>query len=166
MKDKASSTHKKVIAETRKGDREQGYVNYSALGNPQGLELLDSKGQHHTIAWKALKILWFVRDWDTDSPALAETPPQSRPRVEGLWIRLHFRDDTMMEGILVNDLLQIEPQGYLVAPPNSNGDSHTAFVPRAALKSAKVLSVIGAQGRRPARRRRTPAPGQTRLFDT
>ena len=165
MKNRDSSTRKKVIAETRKGEAIQGYVNLESLDSDDGLNLLDSDGQSHEIKWKSLKILWFVQDWEEDPTQPQKVTFQRRPRIEGLWIRLTFRDDSLLEGVLVNDLQQVNQQGYLLTPPSFNGNHTTAFVPRAALKSVKVLSVIGAPTRRKSRRR-APIPGQSTLFDT
>ena len=166
MRKKATSTHKKVIAETSAGERLQGYVKFPNFAGDDGLELLDSAGQQQKLPWKSMKILWLVRDWEDSTPPLEQTAFPRRPRVEGLWVRLRFRDDTAMEGILVNELLDINPYGFLVTPPTFNGNTHTAFVPRAALKSAEILSVVGGPARQAQRRRpRAAVPGQTRLFE-
>lgn len=168
MTNKPSSTHKKIIAETLDGKKHQGYVKFPNFAKEKGLELLNSEGQHIQISWKSLKIVWFVRDWDESTPSNLQSATFSRrPRLEGLWIRLRFKDDTLLDGILVNDLLHLNPKGFLVTPPAFNGSSQTVFVPRAALKSAEILSVVGGQAQQTRRRRgSTPAPGQTRLFDS
>jgi len=72
----------------------------------------------------------------------------TRPRAEGLWVRLRFRDNEIMEGLMANDLNQASPAGYLVAPPDTRSNTQRIFVPRAALSEMKVLAVIGAQQRR------------------
>lgn len=163
MKNRDNSTRKKVIAEMRKGESIQGYVNFESLSSSEGLTLLGADGQNHQIPWKSLKILWFVQDWNNELDEAEQTVFLRRPRLEGLWVRLTFRDGSLLEGVLVNDLLRTDTQGYLLTPPSSNGNLNAVFVPRAALKTVKVLSVIGAPARS---RRRGPTPGQSTLFDS
>jgi hypothetical protein len=64
-------------------------------------------------------------------------------------VRLKFRDNDVIEGIMPNDLTQVPPQGYLLTPPDTRGNTQRIFVPRSALNQLTVLSVIGGlQGRR------------------
>jgi hypothetical protein len=81
----------------------------------------------------------------------------------GLWVSLRFRDGEVMEGILPNNLLQVEHHGFAVVPPDPSGNRQRVFVPRAALQSVEVLGVVGS----PLRKRKAkPAPaGQIGLFD-
>jgi hypothetical protein len=165
MKKKATSTHKKVLVETRSGEKQQGYVKFPKFAKEKGMELLDPAGQIIEIPWKSLKIVWFVKDWEENAPSLQTTTFNRRPRMEGLWLRLRFRDDTLLDGVLVNDLLHLDPYGFLISPPAFNGNTQTVFVPRAALRSAEILSVVGGPAPQ-TKRRRAPAPGQTQLFDS
>lgn len=153
--------------ESLSGERVQGYVKFPKFAGEEGLEILDAGGQHQTIPWKSLKIVWFVHDWDTPTPKQQQATFPRRPRIEGLWVRLRFLDNSLLDGILINDLLQLNPHGFLITPPAFNGNNPTAFVPRAALKSAEILSVVGGPAQQTQRRRpRPPVPGQTRLFET
>lgn len=162
MKKRAPSTHKKVIVETFAGKRLRGYVNLRNFDRETGLELLDPGGQHQQLAWKTVKIAWFVRDWEETLPGLEINSFPRRPRLEGLWLRLRFRDNQVLEGVLVNDLLHLSPHGYLITPPDLNSNHQKAFVPRAALTAVEVLAVVPARG---AARRRPAAPAQPRLFN-
>ncbi len=163
MKVKESSTHKKVVVETFAGERRAGYVNPRQFDRESGLELLEAGGQVEEIPWKNVKIAWFVRDWDEQPARPDRTFFLRRPRLEGLWIRLRFRDEEVLEGMLVNDLLHLSPHGYLITPPDLNGSHQKAFVPRAALAAMEVLSVIPNRGEhRPRRRALAPEPGRQR----
>lgn len=166
MRVKAPSTHKKVLVETFEGERLWGYVNPRHFDREQGLELLDAGGEWQQLPWKRVKVAWFVRDWQDTPPRPEQMVFRRRPRLEGLWIRLRFRDEEVMEGILVNDLLRQSKQGYLVTPPDLNATHQKAFVPRAALAGLEVLAVIPTRGERHRRRRpAAPEPGrQPRLF--
>lgn len=155
MSAKPSSTHKRVVVETFDGNRFHGYLNPRNFDRPDGLEMLDLTGQALNLSWSQVKLAWFVRDWDVP-PRPQQTTFSRRPRLEGLWVRLRFRDDEILEGILVNDLTQQSDHGFLLTPPDLDTTHQRVFVPRAALTSLEVVGVI--RGGEPRRRRRaTPA---------
>lgn len=163
---RSPSTHKKIWVEIFEGEPVRGYVNPRRFDRPEGLELMDAAGQLHTLPWKNVKTAWFVRDWDSPPAPPERRVFARRPRLEGLWVRLRFCDDEVMEGIVVNDLLHQSPHGYLLTSPELNGNLQRAFVPRAALAAMEVLGVNPSRGE-PRRRRPRAAPEagrQPRLF--
>jgi len=157
MHAKASSTHKKIVGETFDGRRVPGYFTPRHFDREGALQLLDPAGEVQELAWKDVKVAWFVRDWE-DEPARPDRMAfLRRPRLEGLWVRLRFRDNETLEGVIVNDLLNASPHGYLFTPPDLNGVHQKAFVPRAALSAMEVLAVIPTRGQHLPRRRRAEA---------
>lgn len=167
MKAKSPSTHKKVVVETFAGQPVHGYLNPRQFDRPEGLALLDAGGELQQLPWKHVKVAWFVRDWDEHPTRPDRTVFLRRPRLQGLWVRLRFRDQEVLEGMLVNDLLQQSPRGYLLTPPDLNGNHQKAFVPRQALLSLEVLAVIPGRGEARRHRRRPAAEptSQPRLFE-
>jgi len=155
-----SSTHKKVVV--RKADRDSvnGYVAPSNFVVDGKLELLNTTGNVVAIDLRDIKAVYFVREF-SDSDVLTRKTFTTRPRTEGLWVRLKFKDNEVIEGILPNDLTQNPPEGFLMNPPDLRSNTQRVFVPRTALTSVTVLAVIGA-----ARRRRKVADTrQVRMFD-
>jgi hypothetical protein len=67
-----------------------------------------------------------------------------------LWVRLRFKDNEILEGLMPADLTQTTPEGFLISPPDQRSNTQRIFVPRSALESLTVLAVIGAT-RRPRR---------------
>ena len=47
----------------------------------------------------------------------------SRPKLDGLWVRLRFRDEDVMEGIVANDLLDLLDNGVQFTPPDLHGNT-------------------------------------------
>jgi hypothetical protein len=83
--------------------------------------------------------------------------------MDGLWVRLRFRDNDVMEGVMPNNLLQVEQYGFTVVPPDSYGNRQRVFIPRQALRSVEVLGVVGSPL---TKRKAKPAlEEQIRLFD-
>ena len=149
MKSRAPSTHKKVVL--RKLDRGviKGYVNPGSYLTTAGVELLDHQGRLTDVPLAELKGVFFVRDFEGDSRRVERKVFRSRPKRRGLWVRLTFRDNEILEGIIPNNLLDLHPSGFLVIPPDLYSNNLKVFVPRGALRALDVLAVIsGAGGRR------------------
>jgi hypothetical protein len=155
-----SSTHKKVVV--RKADRDtvNGYVAPANFVVDGKLELLNTTGNVVAIDLRDIKAVYFVREF-SDSDVLTRKTFTTRPRTEGLWVRLKFKDNEVIEGILPNDLTQNPPEGFLMNPPDLRSNTQRVFVPRTALTSVTVLAVIGA-GRR---RRKVTDTRQVPMFE-
>ena len=146
------STHKKVIVRKMDRDSIQGYVTPSNFVNNGKLELLNTAGKVVQIDLEEIKGVYFVRDFsEPESPGRKTFA--TRPRTEGLWVRLTFRDNEVLEGMMSNDLTHFSPEGFLLSPPDSRANTQRIFVPRNALSNLTVLAVIGG----PVARRRRPA---------
>ncbi len=142
------STHKRVIV--RKLDRNTitGYVSPGNFVVDGKVEVLNTAGKVVSVNLEDIKGVYFVREFGEPDGMMRKTFT-SRPRTEGLWVRLVFRDNDVLEGMMPNDLTQVGPDGYLVNPPDTRSNTQRIFVPRSALSSITVLAVIGAaQGRR------------------
>jgi hypothetical protein len=140
-----ASTHKKVIVRKLDRDSINGYVGAPFLAEGK-LELLNSSGMVVGIELRDVKAVFFVRDWaDTGTPFRKTF--SSRPRTEGLWVRLRFKDGEVLEGMIPSDLTQNPVEGFLINPPDTRSNTQRIFVPRTALASLEVLAVIGAARR-------------------
>ena len=145
-----SSTHKKVTVRKLDRDSLNGFVSTHFL-NEGKLELLNTAGNLVALDLRDIKCVYFVRDFG-DAEELNRKTFTTRPRTEGLWVRLRFKDNDVMEGMMPNDLTQFAPEGYLVNPPDTRSNTQRIFIPRTALTELTVLAVIGG----PASRRRRP----------
>jgi hypothetical protein len=144
------STRKKVIVRKMDRDTVSGYVSPSNFVSEGKLELLNTAGNVVFISLSDVKGVYFVRDFG-DAESFARKTFTTRPRSEGLWVRLEFRDNDVFEGMLPNDLMQAMPEGFLVTPPDTRSNTQRIFVPRSALTALHVLGVIGGQQARSRR---------------
>lgn len=154
------STHKKVIVRKHDRDSISGYVSPANFVVEGKLELLNTSGNVVSIDLRDIKAVYFVREF-SDSDLLLRKTFTTRPRTEGLWIRLKFKDSEVLEGILPNDLTQNPPEGFLMNPPDLRSNTQRVFVPRSALSSVEVLAVISSANRR----RKSPDTRQVGLFE-
>jgi hypothetical protein len=136
------STHKKVIVRKIGRDSMSGYVSPANFVIDGKLELLNPTGKVVLIDLAEIKSLDFVRDF-SDTATSGRKTFTTRPRTEGLWVRLRFIDNDVVEGLMANDLTQVIPEGYLITPPDTRGNIQRIFVPKIALLELNVLAVIG-----------------------
>ena len=154
------STHKKVIVRKLGRDSVSGYVSPANFISEGKLEMLNPSGKVVQIDLKEIKSVDFVRDFSEVGGSSRKTFT-ARPRTEGLWVRLKFTDNDILEGMMPNDLVQTGPEGYLITPPDTRGNIQRVFVPKSALEEMCVLGVIG---RPEARRKPVQDAGQETLF--
>ncbi len=155
------STHKRVIV--RKLDRESvsGFVGATFVSEGK-LEMLNVSGKLVSVPLQEVKGVYFIRDPETSEEIIRKSFP-SRPRAEGVWVRITFKDQEILEGLMGNELSQFGPDGFLLAPPDTRGNTQRIFVPRSALASFTVLGVIGSAGGR-IKTRPSDAVAQPKLF--
>ena len=154
----ATSTHKKVVVTFADRTTLQGYLNPTRLPDDP-LDVLTTNGEHREVPLKEIRAVYFVRDF-TDDYEPERKAFFSRPKLDGLWVRLKFRDNETLEGVVSNDLLALLDSGIQITPPDLNGAAVRIFVPRSALSEVTVLGVVGVARRKPA----VAAPAQPKLF--
>ena len=161
----AGSTTKKVSVRCFDERLIHGYVSPQTFLRPNSIEFLDRTAQLQVIPYEQVRTVAFVRDFQNDPDPNQRKTFGARPKSDGLWIRLNLRDGEILEGIIPNDLLQLNEHGITVTPPDPNANTQRIFVPRTALLTLKVLGVIGSPVRRPRPPRHLPpAQDQIDLF--
>jgi hypothetical protein len=155
----AASTHKKVIVTFSDHTTLQGYLNPARLPDDP-VDVLTTNGEHREVPLKEIRAVYFVRDF-TDDYEPERKAFFSRPKLDGLWVRLKFRDNETLEGVVSNDLLALLDSGIQITPPDLNGAAVRIFVPRSALSEVTVLGVVGVARRKPAA---AAMPAQPKLF--
>jgi hypothetical protein len=159
----SSSTHKKVVVLLLDRSVAKGYLNASTLGRTEVIELLTPEGERRPINLSEIKSVYFVRElaepFEPERKAFL-----SRPKLDGLWVRLRFCDEDVMEGIVGNDLLDLLDAGVQITPPDLHGNTLRMFIPRSALLEMKVLGVVGVARRVPRDAASKVAAAQSKLF--
>jgi hypothetical protein len=154
-----TSTHKKVIIELLERKLLRGYLNPARLPQAEAIDVLTPEGAHEEIQLAKVRAIYFVRDLEEDIE-MERKSFLSRPKMDGLWVRLRFRDGESLEGVIPNDLLGLQDNGLQMTPPDFASNTDRIFVPRSALTEFSVLGVVGIARRKPAA---APA-AQPRLF--
>lgn len=157
----SGSTAKKVILERFDRERIRGFVHPQTYLQEAGVEILSPDGSLAMIPYNQVKAVSFVRDLEGNGVLSERREFLARPKTTGLWVELQFRDGDQMEGVIPNNLLVIEPQGYALSPPEAAGNAQRVFVPRQAVSKVTVLGVIGGKRRKSGAEAETQ---QIRLF--
>lgn len=137
-----------------------GYLNPARLQPGQPIDLLTTDGEHRAIEMKDVRAIYFVRDF-TGKYEPERKAFFSRPKLDGLWVKLTFLDRETLEGVVPNDLLALLDSGVQITPPDLHGAAPRIYVPRSALAELTVLGVVGVARRQPAR---AASSSQPKLF--
>ena len=160
MKTRApASTHKKVVIVLSNKKPVRGYLNPARLGQIDPLDVLTPDGEHQELALATIRSVYFVRDFSDDFEPERKAF-LSRPKQDGLWLRLRYLDGETLEGVVPNDLLSLIDNGLQITPPDLNSSTDRIFIPRSALSEVTVLGVVGIARRKPPQ---LPVAAQPRL---
>jgi hypothetical protein len=160
-----ASTLKKVVVLLLDRKTVRGYLNPARLGQADQIEVLTIEGEQESVRLADVKSVYFVREFKDPFEPERKTF-LSRPKLDGLWVRLRFRDEDSMEGIVANNLLELLDTGVRLTPPDLHGNVLHMFIPRTSLTEMKVLGVVGV-ARRSARATReigAVIDAQSKLF--
>jgi hypothetical protein len=160
----SSSTHKKVILKRNGQEPLRGWVNPAAFLNEHGVEMMTLDSQVAMLPYAEVKAVHFVRDFDEKDDPQERKVFHSRPKLEGLWLRLRFKDSEVIEGILPNNLLMLESRGFTITPPDPFANSQRIFVPKEALTDLTVLGVIGSAAAPTRKKKAASSDKQISLF--
>jgi hypothetical protein len=160
-----ASTLKKVVVLLLDRSAVRGYLNPATLGQSAEIDLLNLDGEQKSIQLDEVKSVYFVREFKEPFEPERKTF-LSRPKLDGLWVRLRFRDEDVMEGIVANNLLDLLDTGVRLTPPDLHGNVLHMFIPRTALAEMRVLGVVGVARRSPRATReiRAVLEAQSKLF--
>ena len=154
-----SSAHRKVILRQFSGELLQGYLSGASFVTSGNLDLLGLDGRRIASPLESLKAVFFVRDFNLGDPLSPERLIRktflARPRGDGLWIRLTFRQDgDQLEGLAPSDLTLCDDlalnNGVQFSPPDVRSNTQRVFVPRSSIADLRILAVITSPSRRQA----------------
>lgn len=149
-----TSVRKPVIVRKFSRDWFAGYSGASFGRDSAELEILDPSGRVLHIDWDQVKWVCYVRELPVGDQANPERLLHKRfsvrPRTAGLWLRMTLADGEELEGLAANDRSLVEGAGLLLTPPDTRSNTQRIYVPRQAIQTLQVVSLIGAPGHRRA----------------
>jgi len=168
-----ASARKPVIVRKFSRDWFAGYAGLEFGQSKPELEVLDLTGKVVRVGWEQVKWVCYVRDFPAGPPSspIDQANPERlvrkrfslRPRTAGLWLRLTLTDGDELEGLAANDRSLVDGAGLLLTPPDTRSNTQRIYVPRQAIETLEVLSLIGAAARKRAEAAK-PSGDQPELF--
>lgn len=132
-------------------------------GNPfegDQVQFLNREGMVQSIPLEQIKLVCFVRDW-IEGPAWQRNQYAVRPRQQGLWVRLKFRDGESLEATMPNSLAALDPIALTISPAETTQCVQRVLIPRQALETFEVLGVVGS----PLKKAQSKPQNQLSMFD-
>jgi len=160
----AASTSKKALIQRFERENLYGYLNLATYLQPDGVEILNPSGSILRIPYEEIKTVCLVREFEAPE-ANEKRVFTTRPKSQGLWVRMRFRDNELMEGLMANNLLAIEPYGLSFTPPDPSSNIQRVFVPKQAVTGFQVLAVVGSPQRAGKLKTKPVAKEQMGLFE-
>jgi hypothetical protein len=164
---------KKVVVRRFEGGVAWGYLPQEGLRVGDGVELMGVDGRIKSIDLREIKWIATVKDFNLDDGIEPERMGRKaflgRPRGDGVWLRLRFRDGDTLEGLADVGVGFLETAmvdgGLFVTPPDGRANTQRVFVPRAALVGMEVLGWVTAPSKKAAKAGRVADAAQPGLFE-
>jgi hypothetical protein len=114
----------------------------TAITMPAEITILSlDRGQTMVVPLTSLKALFFVKSFEGTGDYKEIKFFEGHPTIEGLWVRMKFRDDECTEGVLRNSHHFLTEPGFLLKPPDPQSNNEIVYVVKSALMEFQVLGV-------------------------
>ena len=163
-----ASSQKKIILRRLVGTMLHGYLPASGFVHEDHLSYLNLEGRLSTIPLLEIKSVCYVRDFNLSDSLNPERLNRrtfiARPRGNGLWIRITFKDDdSVLEGLAAADTgfldSLVSDSGVFFSPPDTRANTQRIYVPHSSIQTFQILAVITS----PSKRLEGSSLGQNRI---
>ncbi len=140
------TNRRKVIARKVDGQVIKGYIESIPEMADNDITIISLTEEVLTIPKREMKALFFVRKFSGNKEYSEIKFFESQPKIDGLWVRLTFFDNELIEGIVSNSMRFLVDDGFYLKPPDPNSNNRMMYVVKAALKDFTVLGVQYSKG--------------------
>jgi hypothetical protein len=144
--------HLKVVAHLTDGSLIKGYLGEAEsfdplsaglTGNtlPAQIKLDLSNGGNTVVDLRQAKALFFVKTLEGRTDYVEVKFFERNPQIEGLWIKIRFKDGEITEGIVHNSLPFVADNGFFLRPPDPHSNNRVVFVVKSFLNDFRVLGI-------------------------
>jgi hypothetical protein len=141
---------RKVVVRKRNGEIVKGYVETGpepVKAKEEVVTVISLTEEIIKVPKHELKALFFVRKFSGNKDYSELKFFESQPKIDGLWVRLHFFDDEAIEGTVANSMNFLVDDGFYLKPPDPNSNNRLMYVVKSALKDFTMLGVQYAKGK-------------------
>lgn len=87
------------------------------------------------------KALFFVKTLEGRSDYVEVKFFERNPQIEGLWIKIKFKDGEVTEGIVHNSLPFVADSGFFLRPPDPQSNNRVVYVVKGFLSNFRILGI-------------------------
>lgn len=137
---------RKVVIRYAEGTLLRGYVSSAdeaALwsGQAESAVVQTIDGKRAEIRPEEIKAVFFVKSFE-GSPDYSEFKVfTNRPSGKGVWVRVHFQDGEIMEGVAPNCLNTYTKSAFYMTPPDPGSNNQAVLVSKQYLREMHVLGL-------------------------
>lgn len=142
----------KVVAHLSDGTLVKGYLSEAESFDPLSagltgknlpakIQLELSSGAKKVIDLETAKALFFVKTLEGRSDYVELKFFERNPQIEGLWIKIRFRDGEVTEGIVHNSLPFVADSGFFLRPPDPQSNNRVVYVIKRFLADFRILGI-------------------------
>jgi hypothetical protein len=139
-------TRRKVVVRCADGSSLRGYLSpeeeVALRTNAIEPFVVQGVGGHsQEVKPSEVKAIFFVKSFE-GSPNYSEFKVfTNRPNGRGVWIRVHFQDGEVMEGVTPNSLSTYFNPVFYLTPPDPASNNQTVMVSKRSLREMQVLGL-------------------------
>jgi hypothetical protein len=168
-----AQAQRKVVVRSKGGLLTWGYLPSRGFLLDGRAELMGVDGRVISLFMSEIKTIAYVRDFNltdsADPERMGRMTFSGRPRSGGLWLRLWFAEDDVVEGVAEFDLAAVDALaddgGLSISPPDGRGNTLRLFVPRTALIRVETLGWISSAAKVKPAKPKKAIEGQGGLFE-
>lgn len=151
-----SNGQKKVVVRFRDGAMDMGFLPATGFAREGWIEFMQVEGRAKVLGLNHVQWIAYVRDFDLENPADAEQLGRrtftSRPRGDGLWLRLFFPNGVVLDGLAAVEAEFLDglafDGGLFLTPPDGRSNTQRMFIPRTAIARLEVMGLVTSPSRR------------------
>jgi hypothetical protein len=142
----------KVVAHLADGSLVKGYLREAGsfdplsaglTGNnlPASLQVELTSGDKKLIDLHQAKAVFFVKTLEGRNDYIELKFFERNPQIEGLWVKIRFKDGEITEGIVHNSLPFVGDSGFFLRPPDPQSNNRVVYVVKRFLTDFRVLGI-------------------------
>ncbi len=110
-------------------------------GRTDSLVAKDSNGKPVKVEASEIKAVFFVKSFEGNPDYSEFKVFSSRPGGKGIWVRVHFKDGEVIEGVAPNNFDTFSKPIFYMTPPDPGSNNHAVIVSKLYLTEMLVLGL-------------------------
>ena len=142
----SSDVSRRVIVRYANGTTLRGYFTAEEaqeLSHPlsERFSVRNVEGNMEDVEVSGLKAIFFVKSFEGTQDYSEFKVFTHQPSGKGVWVRLHFHDGEVMEGIAPNALGTFASKAFTLTPPDPRSNNESVIVSKHCLKEMQILGL-------------------------